>query len=68
MFIAYNKKDLQVPELEITIDVAIDYCKFMNQLMAEVYNLFFQERLPRVFPKMRQMLQLSNSKNIGTDS
>ena len=41
MFIAYNEEYLQVPELEITSDLAIDYCKFMNQLMAEVYNLFF---------------------------
>ena len=65
MLIDYNKEDLQVPELEITIDMATDYCKFMNQLMAEVYDLFFHERLPRVFPEMKQMLQLLNSKNIG---
>ena len=45
--------------------MAIDYCKFMNQLMAEIYNLFFQERLPRVFPKMRKMLQLSHRNMIG---
>ena len=65
MLIAYNKEDLQVPELEITIDMAMDYCKFMNQLMAKVYKLLFQERLPRVFPEMRNMPQLSNSKKIG---
>ena len=63
--IAYNEEDLQVLELEITVDMATDYCKFMNQLMAEVYDLFFQERLPRVFPEMRNMPQLSNSKKIG---
>ena len=65
MFIACNEEDLQVPELEITTDMAIDYCKFMNQLMAKIYELFFQDRLPRVFLEMRQMLQLSNSKKIG---
>ena len=64
MFIAYNE-DLKVTELETTADMAKDYCKFMNQLMAEIYELFFQERLHRVFPEMRQMLQLSNSKKIG---
>ena len=37
----------------------------MNQLMAEIYDLFFQKRLPRVFPEMSQTLQLSNSKKIG---
>ena len=65
MFIAYNGDDLQVPELAITADMATDYCKFMNQLMTEIYELFFQERIPRVFHEMRQMLQLSNSKKIG---
>ena len=53
MLIAYNEEDMQVHELEITVDMATDYCKFMNQLMAEIYNLLFQERLPRVFPEMR---------------
>ena len=42
MFIGYNKEDLQVPELEITSEMAKDYCKFMNHLMAEVFDLFFQ--------------------------
>ena len=65
MFIAYNEEYLQVPELEITADMATDYCKFMNQLMAKIYDLFFQERLPRVLLEMSEMLQLSNSKNIG---
>ena len=65
MFIAYNEKYPQVPKLEIIANVAIDYCKFMNQLMAEIYELFFQERLPRVLLEMRQLLQLSNNKKIG---
>ena len=65
MFIAYNEEDLQVPELAITTDMATNYYKFMNQLMAKVYEIFFQERLPRVFPEMRQLLQLSNRKYIG---
>ena len=43
MLIAYNEEYLQVPELEITIDMAMDYCKFMNQLVVEVYDLLFQE-------------------------
>ena len=64
MLIDYNE-DQQVPELEIAANMAMNYCKFMNQLMAEIYEFFFQERLPRVFPKMKQMLQLSKSKKIG---
>ena len=58
MFISYNEEDLQVPELAINADMATNYCKFMNQLMAEIYELFFQEMLPRVFPEIRQLLQL----------
>ena len=65
MFIAYKEEDLQVPELEITSDMAKDYCKFMNHLMAEVYDLFFQEKPPRLFPEMRKILQLYHSKMIG---
>ena len=51
--------------MAITAEMATDYCKFMNQLMAEIYEVFFQDRLPRVLPEMRQMLQLSKSKMIG---
>ena len=65
MFISYNEEDPQAPELAVTTDMATDYYKFMNQLMAKIYELFFQERLPRVFPEMRQMMQLLNSKKIG---
>ena len=45
--------------------MATDYCKFMNQLMVEIYEVFFQKRLLRVFLEMRQMLQLSKIKMIG---
>ena len=65
IFIAYNEEDLQVPELEITSDMAMDYCKFMNELMAEVYDLSFQERSPRVFLDMNRILQFSHIKRIG---
>ena len=65
MLIAYNEEDLQVTKLEITVDMATDYYKFMNQLMAEIYEVFFQKRLPRVFPEMRQTLQFSKGKKIG---
>ena len=65
MFLSYNEDDLQVPEMEITDDMTKEYCKFMNSLMAKIYNLFFQERFPKVFPEMRKMLQLYSSKMIG---
>ena len=42
-----------------------NYCEFMNSLMAEIYDILFQETLPRVFPEMKEMLQLYPSKMIG---
>ena len=42
-----------------------DYCKFMIFLMEEIYDIFFHEILPRVFPEMKETLQLSPSKRIG---
>ena len=49
----------------ITTEMATDYYKFMNQLMDEIYEIFFQERFPRVLLEMRKMLQMTNSKNMG---
>ena len=43
----------------ITDEMSRDYCKFMNFIMAPVYNVFFQERLPRVLPKMKEILHFS---------
>ena len=65
MFIAHNDEDVQLPDLAVTTEMATNYSKFMNQLMADIYEVFFQERLPRVFPKMRQMLELSKGRRIG---
>ena len=42
-----------------------DYSKFMNFLMAEMYNAFFQKRLPGVLPDMKEMLQFSPQRRIG---
>ena len=56
MFLAFNEDNLQLPEVIITNEMGRDYCKFMNFLMAEVYNVFFQKRLPRVLPEMKEIL------------
>ena len=41
------------------------YTKFMNFLMSELYTAIFQKKLPRVLPKMRNILYLSIEKIIG---
>ena len=65
MFLSHNEDSLQFPELVLTDEMNQNYCKFMNCLMEEIYIIFFQERLPRVFPDMKETLQLSPSKRIG---
>ena len=37
----------------------------MNFLIADMHDIFFQARFPKVFPDMKEMLQLSPSKMIG---
>ena len=59
MFLSYNEHYSQQPGLVITNDMNKNYCEFLNSLMAEIYGIFFQERLPKVLPEMKEMLQLS---------
>ena len=65
MFLSYNEDNSHAPGLVITDDMTKNYCEFMNSLMAEIYDIFFKERLPRMFPEMKEILQLSPSKMIG---
>lgn len=65
MFLVANDENLQVPELHITKEMYSDYKMFMNGLMAEVYFLFFQKRLPRVIPEMKDLLQPPMEKGVG---
>ena len=61
----FNEDNLQLPEMVITDEMGKDYCKFMNFLMALVYNVFFQQILPRVLPEMKELLQLSPERRVG---
>ena len=65
MFLSFNDNSLQLSEMVITEDMHKYYCKFMNILMAPVYEVLFQNRLPKVLPKMKSMLQLSPERRIG---
>ena len=59
MFLSFNEENLQLPEMLLTKEMNRDYSKFMNFLMSEVYNAFFQKKLPGVLPQMTEMLQFS---------
>ena len=65
MFFSYNEDNLQETGLVITDDMTKNYCEFMNFLMAEIYDIFFQERLPRLLLEIKEMFQLYPSKMIG---
>ena len=65
MFLTFNEDNLQLLEMVITKEMRKYYCKFMNFLMELVYNVFFQEKLPRVLPEMKELLPLSPEKRVG---
>ena len=67
MFLTFNEDNLQLPEMVTIDEMSRDYCKFMNFLMAPMYNVFFQERLPRVLPKMKKYysFHLKEEERIG---
>ena len=65
MFLTFNGDNLQLPEMVITYEMSKDYCKFMNFLMELVYNVLFQEKLSRVLPEMKELLQLSHERRVG---
>ena len=65
MFLSYNEDNSQAPGLVIADDMTKNYYELLNLSMAEIYGIFFQERLPKVLPEMKEMLQLSPSKMIG---
>ena len=59
MFLTFNEDNLQLPDMVVTDEMSKYYCKFMNFIMAHGYNVFFQERLPRVLPEMKELLHFA---------
>ena len=56
MFLSYNEDNLQAPRLVITYDMTKNYYEFMNSLMTEIYDIFFQERFRRVLLEIKEIL------------
>ena len=65
MFLFFNEENLQFPEIVLTDENSRNFGKYMNLLMSEVYKLFFKQKLPRVMPLMKEMLQFYLEKRIG---
>ena len=53
ILLAFNEDNLQLLEMVIIEEMSKDYCQFMNFLIAPVYNVFFQEKFPKVLPEMK---------------
>ena len=49
----------------LTEEMNRDYNKFMNFLISEGYSAFFQKKLLRVLPQMKENLHFSAKKRIG---
>ena len=49
----------------LTDEINNNFFKNMDFLMSEVYKVFFQDKLPRVLPIMKEALQVSPYRKIG---
>ena len=65
MFLFFNEENLQLPEMVLTKEINRNFFKYMNVLMPQVYKVFFQAKLPRVLPIMKEYLQIAQEKKIG---
>ena len=65
MFLSFNENNLQLPEMAIIEEMCKDYCKCMNILMVLMYEILFQQRLPRVLPEMKFFSHLSHERRVG---
>ena len=65
MFLNFNEDGPQLPEMFIIGEMCKDYSKFLNILMAPMYEVLLQQRLPRVLPAMKNLLQFSLERRVG---
>ena len=65
MFLFSNEENLQLLYMVLIAEICNDFFKYMNLLMAEVYKVFFQNKLPKVLPEMKETLHVSPNRKIG---
>ena len=64
MFLFFNEENMKILDMVLTAEISNDFFKYINLLMEEVYKVFFQNKLPRVFLEM-EALQFSPDRKIG---
>ena len=57
MFLFFNEENFQFLELVLTDEMSKNFRKYMNFLMSEIYQTFFQQSFPKVIPLMKEILQ-----------
>ena len=65
MFLLFNEENLQLPEMVLTEEINGNIFKYMNFLMVEVYKIFYQDKLPKVLPIMKEALQFTPAGKMG---
>ena len=65
LFLFFNEENLQLPEMVLTDEINSNLFKYMNFLMAQVYKVFFLDRLTSVLPIMQESLKFTPDTNIG---
>ena len=48
----FNEENLQFPDIVFTYEIRFNTFNYMNLIMSEVYRVMFQDKIPRVQPKM----------------
>ena len=65
MFLFFNEENLKLPEMVITTEISSNFFKYMNLLMVEFYNFFFQNKLPKEIQLMKEDLQFAPDRKMG---
>ena len=65
MFQFFNEENLQFPEIVFNSKIKNNTFNYMNLIMAEVYKVIFQDKLPRVLPEMEEVMQFSLDRRVG---
>ena len=51
-----NEESLEFLEMLLTSEIRNNTFNYMNLIMAEIYRVMFQNKLPRFFQEMEEML------------
>lgn len=65
MFLFFNEENLQFLEMALTSEVNNNVLNYMNFIMAGIYRVMFQNKLPRVLPEMEDVLQFALDRRMG---